>query len=49
MKATRVWHCSCCDEKIQPGEDFKIVKGDFLKVNHPKKKIILIRKMKKEV
>lgn len=37
MKATKTWHCSCCDSPINPGDDFVIIEGSFFIPGHPLK------------
>jgi ribosomal protein L37AE/L43A len=37
MKASKIWHCSCCDSAINPGEEMKIVNGEIFKADHPTK------------
>jgi hypothetical protein len=34
MKATKTWHCECCGEAINPGEEMRIIAGDFFKEGH---------------
>lgn len=37
MQATKLWHCSCCDAEIQPGDEMQIILGDILKGGHQMK------------
>jgi len=32
--ASKTWHCECCGEPIQPGEEMIITEGNFLKAGH---------------
>ena len=34
MRATRLWHCACCDAAIKPGDEMHIVAGDILADGH---------------
>ena len=34
MKATKTWHCECCGEAINPGEEMRITEGNFFKKGH---------------
>jgi hypothetical protein len=43
MNASKVWHCVCCNEVIKPGEPMRIIKGDILKKDHPKKPRIVLK------
>lgn len=37
MKASKIWHCNCCDGVIKPGEEFDMIQGSFFKKGHYKK------------
>jgi len=37
LKASRLYHCECCNAEINAGDNFYIVKGSFFKEDHPKK------------
>ena len=35
MRATKIWHCECCHEQINPGDEFYIKEGSLYKKDHP--------------